>query len=90
MFYISECVYKDYKAECNNLQCYKNISRNITSLKLNNSCNFNIDRWDAFNEHFLKLEYIQFTPYCKECLKIDNNFKHLNVEGRCLENTFDK
>lgn len=84
------CVYKDYNAYCQNLQCYNNISRNIRSLKLNNSCNFNIDVWDSFNKHFPELENLKFTPFCKECLKIDSNFQNLNVEGRCLENSTEK
>ena len=37
-------------------------------------------------KNYPELELLKFTPFCKNCLKIDDNFSNVKVEGRCLEN----
>ena len=35
------------------------------------------------------LEYMKFEPYCPNCLKIDDSFNDIKIEGRCLEKKRD-
>jgi hypothetical protein len=82
-----QCVYENYSraANCMGLKSYDNLSRQIRSLNLKNSCNFNVAKWKNFTNDFPSLEKIKFDTFCPNCLKIDEYFQGLSIEGRCLE-----
>lgn len=72
-------------AVCNNIHTLKNLSRNVRSISLRNSCDFQISDWKNFTQSFPELEKLKFEPFCSKCLETDENFKpDLQVEGRCL------
>lgn len=72
--------------ECKSFNTCRNLSRNLRSIFLNNSCDFSVGDWRNFSACFPKLERMKFFPECKNCLKIDESFPKIKVEGRCLEN----
>jgi len=87
-FYVNNgnCVYNKagYIVKCYSINSYSNISREISTLYLENSCNLNIFECKNFIKTFKKLEKISFDPYCPNYLLINSDFSHLKIQGRCL------
>lgn len=77
--------YNKTRAVCENIRNYKNLSRNVRSVLLKNCCDFQINDWKNFTSEFPELDFIKFDPSCKDCLKIDENFNGMRIDGRCLE-----
>jgi hypothetical protein len=86
-FIDGSCVYdkNSSMANCTGLESYKSISRQVRSLNLVDNCNFPINSWQNFTREFSHLQKIKFDPFCHNCLKIDDFFNGMNIEGRCIE-----
>lgn len=74
-------------AYCFDVNCSQllNCSRHARSICLENDCDFQVSDWQNFTRQYPKLKLLQFKPPCKNCLKVDENFPKISVEGRCLE-----
>jgi hypothetical protein len=92
IFYISRahsaCVSRNITDHiiCNTLD--ENTPINVQSVLLKNNCDFQVDDWQSFSKNFSKLKHIVFSPPCRTCLKVDEHFPTILVEGRCLETKY--
>lgn len=82
-----KCVYYSRNwAVCQDLHSPDNFPKNVKFVLMKNCCDFQVTNWTKFRKQFSELDLIKFEPFCRQCLKIDENFFGIKIEGRCLEN----
>lgn len=87
--FANQCVCNKTHGICVNT--LNNLSRSVRSVLFKDSCNMQIENWLNFSNTFNELEYMNFQPFCNDCLEVDEHVNPaLKIEGRCMIKSTDK